>query len=229
LFGRLHSRRFVSLFAQGYSKPERFVNPYHWKKIHHPCESVGKKQDNYHFKVCILLGMTMKQKLMRPGPSEIVYKNMKFLIMDRPTDATIGAFIEELKRKNVTEVVRVCEPTYKKDALETYGINVLYWQFDDGSPPPAKIMNDWFDLLRKKFKENNECYIAVHCVAGLGRAPVLVAIALIELGMRYEDAVELIRQKRRGAINAKQLSFLEKYRPKSRLKSQNGLKQCCIQ
>jgi len=27
-----------------------------------------------------------------------------------------------------------------------------------------------------------------------GRAPVLVAIALIEAGMRYEDAVELIRQ-----------------------------------
>jgi protein tyrosine phosphatase type 4A len=35
--------------------------------------------------------------------------------------------------------------------------------------------------------------VAVHCVAGLGRAPVLVAIALMELGMKYEDAVELIR------------------------------------
>jgi len=28
---------------------------------------------------------------------------------------------------------------------------------------------------------------------GLGRAPVLVALALMELGMKYEDAVELIR------------------------------------
>ncbi|GFY04620.1 protein tyrosine phosphatase type IVA 1 [Trichonephila clavipes] len=65
-------------------------------------------------------GMTMKQKLMRPGPSEIVYKNMRFLIMDRPTDATIAAFIEELKKKNVTEVVRVCEPTYKTDVLEKH-------------------------------------------------------------------------------------------------------------
>lgn len=171
----------------------------------------------------------MKQKLMRPGPSEIVYKNMKFLIMDRPTDATIPTFIEELKKKKVKEVVRVCEPTYKTDDLEKHDIKVLDWQFDDGSPPPAKVVNDWFDLLRTKFKENSDCYVAVHCVAGLGRAPVLVAIALIELGMEYEDAVDLIRQKRRGAINAKQLSFLQKYRPKSRLKTHNGIKQCIVQ
>ena len=46
----------------------------------------------------------------------------------------------------------------------------------------------------------------------LCRAPVLVATALIELGMKYEDAVDLIRKKRRGAINAKQLEFLSKYK-----------------
>jgi len=171
----------------------------------------------------------MKQKLIRPGPSEIVYKYMKFLITDRPTDATIGTFIEELKKKNVTEVVRVCEPTYQADVLEQNGIKVLDWQFDDGSPPPTKIVDDWFELLRKRFKEDSDCYVAVHCVAGLGRAPVLVAIALMELGMKYEDAVELIRQKRRGAINAKQLAYLQKYQSKSRLKPHSAIKQCYIQ
>jgi len=57
--------------------------------------------------------------------------------------------------------------------------------------------------------------IGVHCVTGLGRAPVLVATALIELGMKYEDAVEMIRKKRRGAINAKQLEFLAKYKKRN--------------
>ena len=54
----------------------------------------------------------------------------------------------------------------------------------------------------------------------------MVALALMELGMSYEEAVDLIRSKRKGAINTKQLEFLEKYRPKNRLKSKN--KKCSI-
>lgn len=110
------------------------------------------------------------------------------------------------------------------------------------------------------------------------RAPVLVALALIESGMKYEDAVQFIRQwvpscffffpsmpctslnhsihhhsllpffftdvgfdltyfrllcfsrKRRGAFNSRQLFYLEKYRPKMRLrfKDTNG-HNCCVQ
>ncbi|KAL9926806.1 protein-tyrosine phosphatase 4A family member PRL-1 isoform 1-T5 [Glossina fuscipes fuscipes] len=80
------------------------------------------------------------------------------------------------------------------------------------------------------YQQNPEACVAVHCVAGLGRAPVLVALALIELGLKYEAAVEMIRDKRRGAINAKQLSYLERYKPKARLKHKNGHKNsCCVQ
>ncbi|XP_077487290.1 protein-tyrosine phosphatase 4A family member PRL-1 [Amblyomma americanum] len=180
---------------------------------------------------CAMSAPAMRHKAaaMRPGPSEIGFKNMRFLITDRPTDATVPAFLEEFKKRNVKDVVRVCEATYQKDLLEKEGINVWDWQFDDGSPPPARVVEEWFQLLRTRFKEDPDCCIAVHCVAGLGRAPVLVALALIELGMTYEDAVELIRQKRRGAINAKQLSYLEKYRPKSRLRLRNGHRQCTVQ
>ncbi|XP_013773167.1 protein tyrosine phosphatase type IVA 2-like isoform X2 [Limulus polyphemus] len=140
----------------------------------------------------------MKRKGIRPAPSEISYKNMRFLILDRPSDSTFPDFLED-------------------------------WQFEDGTPPPADIVDGWFNLLRTRFRENPESCVAVHCVAGLGRAPVLVALALIELGMKYEDAVELIRQKRRGAINSKQLTYLKKYRPKYSLKTKNNHKQCNIQ
>ncbi|KAL7644820.1 UNVERIFIED_CONTAM: hypothetical protein RMT77_004633 [Armadillidium vulgare] len=173
----------------------------------------------------------MRSKSIRPAPSEIQYKNMSFLITDRPTDSNMQSYIEELKKHDVNDVVRVCEPTYKTDELRSGGITVTDLVFDDGTFPPNEVVEEWLQLLREVHRKDPGRTVAVHCVAGLGRAPVLVAIALIELGMRYEDAVELIRQKRRGAINAKQLAYLEKYRPKSRLRLKNGHRgnACCLQ
>ncbi|XP_044741813.1 protein tyrosine phosphatase type IVA 2 [Chrysoperla carnea] len=171
----------------------------------------------------------MRSKDIRPAPACIEYKGMKFLITDRPSDNNISVFIQELKRHRVVAVVRVCEPSYKVDSLVDQGISVYDLMFEDGTFPPPEIINEWFQLLKKHSREHPDACIAVHCVAGLGRAPVLVAVALMELGLRYEEAVELIREKRRGAINAKQLSYLERYRPKSRLKFRNNRSACCVQ
>ncbi|XP_065730495.1 protein tyrosine phosphatase type IVA 2-like isoform X3 [Phocoena phocoena] len=113
---------------------------------------------------------------------------MRFLITHNPTNATLNKFTEELKKYD--------------------------WPFDDGAPPPNQIVDDWLNLLKTKFHEEPGCCVAVHCVAGLGRAPVLVALALIECGMKYEDAIQFVRQKRRGAFSSKQLLYLEEYRPK---------------
>ncbi|XP_026203523.1 protein tyrosine phosphatase type IVA 2b isoform X1 [Anabas testudineus] len=195
----------------------------------------------------------------RPAAVEIAYECMRFLITHNPTNATLNKFTEvcphlpfcivvclcvcsstshpllvdvfqELKKFEVNTLVRVCDATYDKAPVEKEGIKVLDWPFDDGAPPPTQIVDDWLKLVNTKFREEPGCCIAVHCVAGLGRAPVLVALALIECGMKYEDAVQFIRQKRRGAFNCKQLLYLEKYRPKMRLrfKDTNG-PNCCVQ
>ncbi|XP_072303707.1 protein tyrosine phosphatase type IVA 2 isoform X1 [Eucyclogobius newberryi] len=166
----------------------------------------------------------------RPAAVEIKSECMRFLITHNPTNATLNKFTEELKKFEVNTLVRVCEATYDKAPIEKEGIQVVDWPFDDGAPPPTQIVDDWLKLLNTKFRDEPGCCVAVHCVAGLGRAPVLVALALIESGMKYEDAVQFIRQKRRGAFNSKQLLYLEKYRPKMRLrfKDTNG-QHCCLQ
>jgi protein tyrosine phosphatase type 4A len=55
-------------------------------------------------------------------------------------------------------------------------------------------------------------------LSGLGRAPVLVALALIESGLEPFDAIDKIRKLRKGAINHRQMTFLEKYKRQDLIK-----------
>ncbi|RKP35925.1 protein-tyrosine phosphatase-like protein, partial [Dimargaris cristalligena] len=53
--------------------------------------------------------------------------------------------------------------------------------------------------------------IAIHCVSGLGRAPLLVTMALVANGMAPATAIELVRRKRRGALTIEQVDYLMGY------------------
>ena len=58
--------------------------------------------------------------------------------------------MQVLKKHNVKDVVRVCEPTYKVEELRKEGIDVTDLVFDDGTFPPGDIVDKWFDLLRRR-------------------------------------------------------------------------------
>jgi len=152
--------------------------------------------------------------MIRPAPAEIEFKDMRFLITEQPQDLNMDNYIKILTEHKVTHLVCATDPTYKTDDLLKSGISVSQLAFPDGSAPTQDIVEKWLALVLKEFQDDPNTCIGVHCVTGLGRAPVLVAVALIELGMKYEDAIDLIRKKRRGAINSKQLDFLAKYKRK---------------
>jgi len=153
--------------------------------------------------------------LLNP-PSIVEYKSWKFVIFDAPTEANLDVYIKELQKESVTHLVRACDPSYSIDKLGKEGISVLDMPFPDGGFPTADVVVSWLNLCKSVYKTSKDSAIGVHCVAGLGIAPVLVAIALIELGLHYEEAITMIREKRRGAINAKQLKYLKTYKPKSK-------------
>ncbi|ORX46180.1 dual specificity protein phosphatase CDC14B [Piromyces finnis] len=158
------------------------------------------------------------QNIILPNPPSLIeYKSLRFLIMDAPSTSNLDIYIQEMKKNGVTNLVRVCEPTYPKEKVEANNIKVHDWPFSDGDPPPTLIVKQWKELVKSVFNSNEESTekkpcIAIHCVAGLGRAPVLVAVALIEEGMNALDSVSYIRERRRGAINNKQLKYIESYK-----------------
>ncbi|KAJ3104945.1 Protein tyrosine phosphatase type IVA 1 [Phlyctochytrium planicorne] len=152
--------------------------------------------------------------------TSIDYKSMKFVVFDCPTETTLALYVEELKSRNVTDVVRVCEPTYDKGVMESNGIRVHDMAFPDGSIPPTNVIMGFLHICDERFAggisgvhsapdaAEGSPSIGVHCVAGLGRAPVLVAMSLIEANMSPLDAVEFVRRRRRGAFNSVQLTYL---------------------
>lgn len=69
-------------------------------------------------------------------------------------------------------------------------------------------------MVHDTFSEaKEEACVGVHCIAGLGRAPILVAISLIDYGMANYEAIELIRKHRNDTFNTKQLNFVKEYKP----------------
>lgn len=183
-------------------------------------------------------------------PTLITTPKLRFLIMDAPRQSNLHLYIKECRRHHVTDIVRVCEPTYLGHELQQAGIALHEMAYDDGHSPPEDVLNRWLELVEERFVSNAanavgvttthhstshsasaaaqhpphstttttktdeaKGTIAVHCVAGLGRAPVLVAIALMEYErMDAVDAVMKIRSLRRGAINETQLRYLEGYK-----------------
>jgi protein tyrosine phosphatase type 4A len=134
---------------------------------------------------------------------------LRFLIMDAPTNENLQLYLDATNGLDVGQWVRCCEASsYDEKRVQTLGIRVHNMNFPDGEAPPPALIARWLDLCF-----SSDCTIAVHCVAGLGRAPLLVAIALMESGMPWEEAVDLIRRKRRGAINRVQLKYVQEYKP----------------
>lgn len=110
--------------------------------------------------------------------------HQKFLLLDAPTRKTLPTYVDVFKRENVSDLIRIChrpsiggdnnskDNEYDAQELEKEtGIKVNDdIKFEDGGVPSNEAIQHWLTLVEKA-KENNTT-IGVHCVAGIGRAPV---------------------------------------------------------
>ncbi len=143
----------------------------------------------------------------------IEYKTKRFYISHSPTEENIGNFITQLEKNNIKHVVRLCKPSYDSTLIENQGIKFYDLDMPDGSVPTTKLIDQWNGIIKNI--QPNEA-VLTHCVAGLGRAPLMVTITLINEQMDPFEAVEHVRKCRPGSINSKQLEFLINYKPKNK-------------
>jgi protein-tyrosine phosphatase len=132
---------------------------------------------------------------------------LKVIVGASPTNITLNQFNKFIIENKVTDVFCFNEIAYDSQKIVD-NINFHYMVFSDGSYPSNDLIKKFDKLLDKILKKPNPCLI-FHCVAGLGRAPIMLAYIMVS---RYkyspEDAIGIIRYRRKGSINSKQLSWL---------------------
>lgn len=146
------------------------------------------------------------------------------LIHDCPSDKHIQEYISLMQEHGVQYCARLCEATYYDESpLVEANIHVEDLNFQDGTFPSKDILIRFRDMVKRAKLEFNankttsildKPCISVHCVSGIGRAPVMASVVLIDHGIDNLTAVEFVRSRRRGAINSNQLKDLLKYKPK---------------
>ncbi|KXS20215.1 phosphatases II [Gonapodya prolifera JEL478] len=138
-----------------------------------------------------------------------------FVITDCPSDKTIDSYVDVFRQYGVKDVVRICDETvYKKEGFESHGVTVHdNMKFEDGGVPSDDVIRSWrllVDTLSRATQASSDQgpALAVHCVSGVGRAPVLVCMTLVDAGIDPIDAIEIVRKRRRGSLNKKQVNWL---------------------
>jgi len=57
-------------------------------------------------------------------PTLIEHLGQRFLIFDAPSSHSLSLYTQFFIENNVSDIVRLCEPTYSTDSLEKLGIKV---------------------------------------------------------------------------------------------------------
>lgn len=141
--------------------------------------------------------------------TEIKYGKLNFVITGAPNTNNINEFISTIQKYKVSYVIRICEKTYDDNEVIKYA-KIKEYGIEDGKFPGNDIINNWLELLYENFyKLYNSTSILLHCKAGLGRAPLLVCIAIIICeNLDAHDAIEYIRKYIKCALNTVQINYL---------------------
>ena len=113
------------------------------------------------------------------------------------------------------EIENLCDKKFFVRKIYSHNLKWIHMPIVDLKSPDHKFMDKWQTtkvLLKNDLIEGRN--IILHCMGGKGRTGTIAAILLIEFGEKYKEAIKIVREKRKGAIETKeQEEFIFSYRP----------------
>ena len=83
-------------------------------------------------------------------------------------------------------------------AIPRYGV-LIHWPIEDGPIPPPEILDAVASFIDVCLEVGNAVF--VHCQSGINRSALVVARILMKRGMSAQDAIDLVRERRKGALS----------------------------
>ena len=85
--------------------------------------------------------------------------------------------------------------------VQQHGIQWRHLPIQDYSPPDQRFEQQWLDTgaeVRQRLRQGER--VLIHCKGGLGRAGMMAARLLVEMGEDPKSAIRRVRRERKGAI-----------------------------
>lgn len=138
---------------------------------------------------------------------EIKANRITYYVSPSPDSSNVKHYKDLLLKKGIKIVVRLCEKKYDDDFLKHHGIVVIDMPIPDGKCPTPDYVKKWTKIITDK-KKNNES-IAIHCLSGLGRSPLMICIGLIKIDkIEPSESILQMRQIIKKSLNTNQINFL---------------------
>ncbi|MGV6809722.1 MAG: phosphatase domain-containing protein [bacterium] len=98
----------------------------------------------------------------------------------------------------------------RETAVQAHQIQFVHDAITDFAPPTIEQAQRIVTKLKHLLDEGQT--VVVHCFAGLGRAGTIAACVLVAYGHRASDAVKLVREYRKGAVQTQaQAAFVQQF------------------
>lgn len=143
--------------------------------------------------------------------------NRNFIISGEPSN--IDDYVSILTKNSINLVINLTDNNYdlsRENKLKNANIDYLHFPLIDGHILSDDKIKNLLNFL------NRYNSIAIHCVAGLGRAPLVLGVCLILLyNYKPLDVIEKIRNKESKALNTIQINYLMHFKRKKYLNNNN--------